>query len=61
MALKINADECTACGACEFECPNGAIRTKRSVYIIDAGLCTECDGDTPKCVSVCPSGAPGKV
>lgn len=61
MALTINVDECTACGACEFECPNGAIRTKRGVYIIDAGLCTECDGDAPKCVSVCPSGAPGKV
>lgn len=61
MALTINVDDCTACGACEFECPNGAIRTKRGVYIIDAGLCTECDGDKPKCVSVCPSGAPVKA
>jgi ferredoxin len=60
MAMKINVDECTACGACEFECPNGAIRTKRGVYIIDAGLCTECAGqfDKPQCVTVCPLGAP---
>ena len=50
MAMQIIASQCTACGACEFECPNGAIRTKRGVYIIDPKLCTECKGqyDTPQ-------------
>jgi len=55
MALMINADECTACGACEFECPNAAIKMKGDVYAITASKCTECDGEAPKCQAVCPS------
>lgn len=54
MAYKIVTSQCTQCGACEFECPNGAIRMKGDAYIIDAAKCTECDGDSPKCVAVCP-------
>jgi len=57
MALKINADECTSCGACEFECPNGAITLKGDAYAITAAKCTECDGDAPKCQAVCPAEA----
>jgi ferredoxin len=55
MALMIVADNCTACGACEFECPNAAISMKGDVYTIKAKSCTECDGDDPKCVAVCPT------
>ena len=54
MAYKIIASQCTACSACEFECPNGAIRMKGETYIIDAATCTECDGDSPHCVDACP-------
>jgi ferredoxin len=56
MALKIVAEQCTACGACEFECPNQAISMSGTVYAIDPGKCTECEGffDTPQCASVCP-------
>jgi ferredoxin len=36
MAFKIIASQCSACGACEFECPNAAIRMKADTYIIDA-------------------------
>lgn len=54
MALKIVASECTACGACEFECPTASIAMKGDVYVIKASTCTECDGDDPKCVSLCP-------
>jgi ferredoxin len=56
MAFKIIASQCTACGACEFECPSAAIRFKGSAYIIDAGKCTECEGafDTQQCAAVCP-------
>ena len=56
MALKIIVSSCTVCGACEFECPTAAIRMKGETYIIDAKVCTECDGhfDTPQCASVCP-------
>jgi ferredoxin len=56
MAYKIIASQCTACGACEFECPNAAIRMKGDIYIIDAAKCTECEGsfDKPQCSEVCP-------
>jgi ferredoxin len=53
MAYKIVASQCSACGACEFECPNAAISMKRDAYVIDPGKCSECDG-SPQCVSVCP-------
>ncbi len=56
MAFKIVASQCTACGACEFECPSAAIRFKGETYIIDAKKCTECEGafDTQQCAAVCP-------
>jgi len=56
MAFKIIASQCTACGACEFECPSAAIRFKGAAYIIDAAKCTECAGafDTQQCAAVCP-------
>ncbi|CCG06940.1 4Fe-4S binding protein [Pararhodospirillum photometricum] len=58
MALKINTNSCTSCGACEFECPNGAISMKGDAYVIKAALCSECDGESPqKCVAVCPADA----
>lgn len=54
MAYKIIASQCSVCGACEFECPNAAIRMKGDTYIIVADKCTECDGEAPRCVGVCP-------
>lgn len=54
MAFKIVTSTCSACGACEFECPNAAISMKGDTYVIKAASCTECDGDAPKCVAVCP-------
>ncbi|MBP0574237.1 4Fe-4S binding protein, partial [Mycobacterium tuberculosis] len=51
MAFKIIVDTCTACGACEDECPNNAISHKGKVYTINAKKCTECQGhfDTQQC------------
>lgn len=56
MAFKIIASQCTACTACEPECPNNAIRFKNGTYVIDPKKCTECIGyfDEPQCVAVCP-------
>ncbi len=56
MAYKILASQCTQCGACEFECPNGAVRMKGDGYVIDAAACSECEGhfDAPQCDTVCP-------
>jgi len=55
MALKIT-EECINCGACEPECPNGAITQGDDIYTIDAAKCTECKGhhDSPACSGVCP-------
>ncbi len=56
MSYKIIAEQCTACGACEFECPNQAISMNRDTYVIDPDKCTECKGhyDQPQCNAVCP-------
>ena len=50
------ADECVNCGACEPECPNGAISEGDFIYIIDPKLCTECVGfhGDESCQTVCP-------
>ena len=40
MALKIIASTCTACSACEPECPNVAIREKGGTYVIDPKKCS---------------------
>jgi len=53
MAYVINS-ECISCGACEAECPVGAISAGDSSYVIDANTCTECGS----CAEVCPTGAP---
>lgn len=55
MALKI-IDSCISCGACEPECPNGAISEGAEIYVIDPGHCTECYGfySTQQCADVCP-------
>lgn len=57
MAYKINAGSCTACGACEFDCPNQAIKMKGETYVISADKCSECEGffDSPQCVALCPA------
>lgn len=57
MAFKIQAAECTACGACEPECPSEAISFTKGTYVIDAVKCTECKDafDTQQCAAVCPT------
>jgi len=55
MAYKIS-DECISCGACEAECPVGAISAGDDKYVIDADLCSECGA----CADVCPVGAPAQ-
>lgn len=50
MAFVIG-DECLACGACQSECPNEAIKEGDIFEITDA--CIECGA----CMDVCPVGA----
>jgi ferredoxin len=49
MAYKVTG-ACVNCGACEPECPVGAISEGDGVREIDADLCTECG----ICVDTCP-------
>ncbi|MEG1448961.1 MAG: 4Fe-4S binding protein [Oscillospiraceae bacterium] len=53
MAYKIHED-CISCGACEAECPVGAISAGDDRFVINADDCIECGA----CASVCPVGAP---
>ena len=55
MATRIT-DECINCGACEPECPNGAISQGDDIFVIDPELCTECVGfnEQEACQAVCP-------
>ncbi len=59
MAYMIT-DECISCGACEPECPVGAISEGDTIYVIDPEKCVECAGhhDSPKCAEICPVDAP---
>ena len=52
MAYKIDADGCVNCGACESECPAGAISEKDDKRVIDAGACVDCG----TCEGACPAG-----
>lgn len=52
MAYVIT-DECINCGACESECPSGAISDEGEKRIIDIESCTECGN----CVASCPVNA----
>ena len=55
MAFKI-IESCVNCWACEPLCPSQAIYESRPHFFIDAGKCTECQGDhaDPQCASICP-------
>jgi len=53
MAYKINS-ECISCGACEAQCPVGAIAEGDGKYEIKPDICIGCGA----CAGVCPVGAP---
>ena len=56
MKYRIN-DDCISCGACEMNCPQGAISMGDGKYEIDPEKCIACG----TCASVCPMGAPVEV
>ncbi|EGG81313.1 hypothetical protein HMPREF9477_01773 [Lachnospiraceae bacterium 2_1_46FAA] len=47
------SDECVSCGACEAECPVGAISQGADHYEISADACVDCGA----CAAQCPTGA----
>ena len=52
MVVKINADECVLCGACEDACPQSAIKVADTVEV-DAAACVDCGN----CIDECPNSA----
>jgi len=52
MAHIISADTCVACGACQAECPTGAIM-EGDVFSIDPNICIDCG----TCLDACPTGS----
>lgn len=52
MAYKIS-DDCVNCGACESECPAGAIVEADGKRVINADQCAGCGN----CAASCPTGA----
>ncbi len=54
MAFKIDKDTCLGCGACEGECPVGAISADADgKYEIDPDTCLDCGA----CAGQCPVSA----
>ncbi|MDI6916509.1 MAG: 4Fe-4S binding protein [Thermoplasmatales archaeon] len=52
MAVKIDEEKCTGCGACVDVCPTEAITVNEKAKV-DEEKCIECSA----CVSECPVGA----
>ena len=52
MVYKIS-DACVNCGACEGECPVGAISEGDGKRVIDAAACVSCG----TCAATCPAEA----
>ena len=48
------SDSCVACGACEAQCPVGAITEGDGKFEINADECLDCGA----CASACPVDAP---
>jgi Fe-S-cluster-containing hydrogenase component 2 len=51
--------ECINCTACALDCPVEAITPGPNQYIINPGICVDCEGlySSPRCAFVCPVGA----
>ena len=50
MAVTVNADECTACGACIDACPAGVLELGDTCTVANPDDCVECGA----CVDECP-------
>ncbi len=53
VSVRINRDECKACGLCIKNCPAGSIQIKDKTAVIDGKTCISC----MTCHEICPEGA----
>jgi NAD-dependent dihydropyrimidine dehydrogenase PreA subunit len=50
MAVIINKEICTGCGACVTTCPVEALKMEEGKVVVDESACIDCGA----CVSECP-------
>jgi len=48
MAVQVDIEKCTACGACVDVCPTDAI-TVEDHAVVNEDECTECGACVPEC------------
>lgn len=53
MAYKVDESKCVNCGACEGDCPVGAISEAGDKRVINADTCISCGS----CAGSCPAEA----
>lgn len=53
MAVKVDAEKCTACGSCVDACPSEALKVDGDCVVVDADACIDCG----VCVDECPTDA----
>jgi len=50
MAVKVNHEKCTGCGACVEACPTEALSLSSDKAVVDADTCIDCG----VCIDECP-------
>lgn len=56
MSMKIDSEECTACGDCAEACHSQAISAKGAYFVVNPGKCDECENEeSPRCQDACPA------
>ena len=53
VAVTVDVEKCTGCGACVDVCPVEAITVKNDVAVVDEAECVECGA----CADECPNEA----
>ncbi len=49
MAIKIDEDKCTGCGACIQICPVNALSMQHDKAVVDEDTCIDCGACIPEC------------
>ena len=53
MAVQVDVEKCTGCGACVDACPVDAITVENDIAVVDEAECVECGA----CAEECPNDA----